>query len=940
MRFSFDDFVLDTDAFTLTEGGVEVGVELRVLETLVFLIRERHRVISKEELLESVWDIDFASEATLFKAIQQARKAVGDNGKSQRVIKTIHGKGYRFVAEVEEESGGAPAPVPPGSEAPAEIERVEGRRPPDGSRRKIVVAAVVVVVILAALGWLISRKTPSVDASARTSVAVLQCGGDPGLGPGEAWMHEAVPELLFLRLRSAGGLRMIAADEVVEALRDLGVETGQDAEDLRRREILDRLACDVAITTRLQQTADGGLRLEATILSREAPHSQEISRKDAQGELFTLAGELGAEIAKRLGGHLREAKDHRWSPEVQPEAFARYVEGQRAFRDGDLNEAVSVLAPLVAQYPKFALARIVLAKIYQSMGLKDAAGLEARTALQFAGSLPAETRLQVEALTLEIDGLWVEAARIYRSLWSVAPDEVEYSLALIRALRWAGRSDEALEIGERIGESLEADPRLHLEVSRIHQIQGDSERQRASLEKARATAEERGATGRLASALLGLGWVDLSDGKLPEAEQRFRQAEELFRSIGNQRGEARCFKGRATALSYGPNPEASLPLFEQAAQLQRERGDLEDLGKTLYSVTGLLAFLGDVDGSLASGLEVLEIARKAGDREVEGAVLVKIGDAQVDLGNPVEGMETYLEALPILEDQGATRRLANLYNSMGLACEHSGDMPAAVRHFRHSTEMWQGIGDTGSWFNAAYNLAWLHLRTGDLVEGANLLGSLRAAQADDSEKAAVLHLEAGIAYEQGDFKSAETSVDAAIDLRESTGEGAALESSRALSLQNLLAQGRHEKVLAVVEREIARLREDGDSQALVTALLVEAEALGQAGRWPKALESVGEARTMDQAQVLPQVQAAADIVAGRVNIHLGQFKQAATHLDQARQSAERSGLALLVLEAEIARAEMLMERGEREEALSDLAHLRRQAERRGWGRLAKSTSHF
>ncbi|RLE18291.1 MAG: hypothetical protein DRJ65_21580, partial [Acidobacteria bacterium] len=83
-----------------------------------------------------------------------------------------------------------------------------------------------------------------------------------------------------------------------------------------------------------------------------------------------------------------------------------------------------------------------------------------------------------------------------------------------------------------------------------------------------------------------------------------------------------------------------------------------------------------------------------------------------------------------------------------------------------------------------------------------------------------------------------------------------------------------------------------------------------------------------------------DIVAGRVNIHLGQFKQAATHLDQARQSAERSGLALLVLEAEIARAEMLMERGEREEALSDLAHLRRQAERRGWGRLAKSTSHF
>jgi len=940
MRFSFDDFVLDSEAFTLTHRGVEVGVELRVLETLVFLIRERHRVISKEELLESVWDIDFASESTLFKAIQQARKAVGDDGKSQRVIKTIHGKGYRFVAEVEEEPGGAPAVVSHKPEAPSEIERTEEGRPPDDRRRKILVSAVVVALILVVLGWLINRRAPSVDASARTSVAVLQCIGDPGLGPDEVWMPEAVPELLFLRLRSAGGLRLVVADEVAEALRDLGLEAGWEVGDLRRREILDRLACDVAITTRLHKLAEGGLRLEATILSRETPHSQEFSRQGAQGDLFALAGEVGAELAGRLGGRLGEAEDHRWSPNVQPEAFARYVEGQRTYRDGDLNEAVAVLAPLVAQYPKFALARIVLARIYQSMGLKDAAGLEARTALEFGDSLPAETRLQVEALTLEINGLWVEAARIYRSLWSVAPDEVEYALALIRALRWAGGSDEALEIGQRVGDRLHADPRLHLELSRIHQIQGDSEKQRASLEKARLTAKDRGATGRLASALLGLGWVDLSDGRLSEAEEHFLQAERIFRSIGNQRGEARCFKGRATAISYGPNPESSLPLFEQAAQLQRERGDFEDLGKTLYSVTGLLAYLGDIQASLASGLETLEIARKVGDREVEGAVLVKIGDAQVDLGNPVEGMETYLEALPILEDQGATRRLANLFNSMGLACEHSGDMPAAERHFRHSTEMWQGIGDTGSWFNAAYNLAWLHLRTGDLVEAANLLGSLRSSQSDDSEKAAVLHLDAGIAYEKGDFKGAEALVGAAIDLREATGEGAALESSRALSFQIILAQGRHEEILAIVEREIGRLREDGDSPALVIALLIEAEALGQAGRWPDALESVAEARSMDQAQVSPQIQADADILAGRVNGHLGRFEQAAVLLDQARQSAERSGLALLVMEAEIARAELLMNRGESEEALSDLAHLRRQAERRGWGRLAKSTLHF
>ena len=65
---------------------------------------------------------------------------------------------------------------------------------------------------------------------------------------------------------------------------------------------------------------------------------------------------------------------------------------------------------------------------------------------------------------------------------------------------------------------------------------------------------------------------------------------------------------------------------------------------------------------------------------------------------------------------------------------------------------------------------------------------------------------------------------------------------------------------------------------------------------------------MDQAQVLSKIQAGADIVAGRVNSHLGRFEQAAAHLDQARQSAERSGLALLVMEAEIARAKLLLHR--------------------------------
>jgi len=939
MKFLFEGYVLDSEAFTLSRGEQEIAVESRVLETLIFLIRQRHRVISKDELLESVWDIDFASEATLFKAIQQARKAVGDDGRSQKVIKTVHGKGYRFVAGVEENAETTPFAGSGKTEVSSDPLDT-GEEILSGYRRwkkSVVIGAAVVLTVLVA--WFVGHREAPADHSVRTSVAVLNCVGDPALSLEERRMVEAVPELLFLRLRNGGRLRVIAPGEVAEAMKDLEAEGGADSGKPGVRVFLDRLDCDAVISSRLAPSGKGSLQLQSTIYFRDSSRAQLLSRINARGDVFALAGEVGADLLKALGGDGRKTeKDGNWTPEVQPEAFSRYVAGVNSLRGGDLNNAVSVLAPLVAQFPKFVPARIALAKVYRAMGLKDAAGLEAKTALNFSEDLPAETRLQLEALTSEINGDWGAAARIYRSLWSVTGDENEYPLALIRVLRWDGRSDEALEVAGRIKKSLQRDPRFYLEISRVYQLQGKTGEQRASLEKACAAAEARGTVGRLASALLGLGWVDISEGKLPEAETHFLKAEELFETLGNNRGQARAFKGRATVLACGPRKEESLPLFYRAAQLQRGWGDLEDLAKTLYSVAGVLSYTGNTREALKTGLEVLELSRRTGDREVEGAVLIKIGDAQVDLGNSVEGMETYQEALPILEAQGATRRIANLWNSMGLASEYSGDLSAAVRYFGRSSAMLQDIGEITRWFDVTYNLAWLHLRTGDLDKAANLLENLRAIQADDSQKAAVFHLGAGIAHERGDLKRAGAEVDKAITLREATGEKDALDTSRALRSRIFLAMGRHEQVLGTVERLIVSLRKEDDPLALAESLLLKADALGLASRWNDALECYTEARSIQKERLQPMDEAGMDIEEGRINAHLGNFKQADLNLKRARGIAERSGMALLVMEAEIAGAELLMFRGSVKDASSDLVHLRRKCEGRGWGRLAGQVS--
>jgi pimeloyl-ACP methyl ester carboxylesterase/DNA-binding winged helix-turn-helix (wHTH) protein len=113
MRFSFGDLVLDTDRFLLERRGVALHVQPQVFDVLSHLVTNRERVVPKTELLDTVWGDRFVSESTLTSRIKVARQVVGDDGIGQRVIKTIHGRGYRWVGDVTEDaSAAAPTPRP------------------------------------------------------------------------------------------------------------------------------------------------------------------------------------------------------------------------------------------------------------------------------------------------------------------------------------------------------------------------------------------------------------------------------------------------------------------------------------------------------------------------------------------------------------------------------------------------------------------------------------------------------------------------------------------------------------------------------------------------------------------------------------------------------------------------------------------------------------
>jgi pimeloyl-ACP methyl ester carboxylesterase/class 3 adenylate cyclase/DNA-binding winged helix-turn-helix (wHTH) protein len=112
VRYRFAGAAVDTDTYELRVGGRVVDVEPQVFDVLAHLIAHRDRVVTKAELLDTIWGDRFVSESALTTRIKQVRQSVGDDGRAQRLIKTARGRGYRFVAPVEELEKPRPAANP------------------------------------------------------------------------------------------------------------------------------------------------------------------------------------------------------------------------------------------------------------------------------------------------------------------------------------------------------------------------------------------------------------------------------------------------------------------------------------------------------------------------------------------------------------------------------------------------------------------------------------------------------------------------------------------------------------------------------------------------------------------------------------------------------------------------------------------------------------
>ena len=163
MKYSFAEFEIDLNQQELRRLGEAVHIEPQVFDLIVHLVRNHDRIVSKDELIETIWNGRIISEAALSSRINGARRALGDNGTDQVFIRTLHKRGFRFVGDIQTIS------------AP-EAEAEPARFVPDGAATPG--AAPVRVSVAAEVSRLddIVSETVKAEASARPSIAVLPFG--------------------------------------------------------------------------------------------------------------------------------------------------------------------------------------------------------------------------------------------------------------------------------------------------------------------------------------------------------------------------------------------------------------------------------------------------------------------------------------------------------------------------------------------------------------------------------------------------------------------------------------------------------------------------------------------------------------------------------------------------------------------------------------------
>ena len=478
LPYLFEDCVLDVDRRELRRRSALVAVEPQVFDLLVHLVRHRDRVVSKDELLATIWQGRIVSESALFNRINAARSALGDSGEEQRLIKTLPRKGLRFVGDVREDKV-------------ATVVGVETHPP----------------------------EFPSLALPDRPSIAVLPFANMSG-DADQDYFADGLTEDLITGLARIRWLFVIARNSTF-VYKDRAVDVSQVSRELGVRYVLEGSV----------RRGGNWLRISAQLVDAISGAHHWAERYDRQlGDMFAVQDEITRSVAAAIEPHLLAAEGIRTLLRSADDlgAWELVARAQTHFwrltRD-DCAVAVEPLSATVETYPDYAPARGLLAFARCSYPY----GLDRPR----AGLLPGRQQA-IRAIALDDRHPWGHIALAYSAMMerrtheSIAafcravrlnPNSAAIHSHLSRGFAFAGRDREAVAHGEEAIRLSPLDPEMALFLGAIavaHFTAGRyAETIEHSLEAQRLRPGFQGSRRGLCASLAHAGRVDEARSLLP-----------------------------------------------------------------------------------------------------------------------------------------------------------------------------------------------------------------------------------------------------------------------------------------------------------------------------------------------------------------------------------------------------------------------------------------
>jgi tetratricopeptide (TPR) repeat protein/DNA-binding winged helix-turn-helix (wHTH) protein len=469
--YRFGDVEVDTSRGCVRRAGDEVHLRQKTFQVLVHLLERNDQLVPKEELIDCIWKGTAVTDDALVQCITEIRRALGDDSKQPRFIKTVPKVGYRFIEQFD-----APADsrliFATEEVTTIEIDYEEQGLPKTFTAlpskfklkpRVVVATAVIVLGTVIASGVYVRQKThvgkPSEAFAAlapvpgKHRVAVMYFDNQSGSADLD-WLRQGFADMLITDLSAARNLNLLGRHQLNSMLERLDYKPDQTVSFDIAREVARRSNADVFVTGSFSRL---GTELRINVQLYDSSTGQltaaESLTVDDINKLFAQTDLLALKIRSHLGNTVSER-------EKQTSIAAVMTNNLEAYRDYSValekaqglhnTEAIELLQHAIALDPQFAMA---YARIGYSYGVTWGFGEKAKPflekAFQFSSRLTEKDRLYITAWYHIANLDFPNAIQAFEQLIAQYPLESEAYERLARLLGGEGRVDESIDVLKR-----------------------------------------------------------------------------------------------------------------------------------------------------------------------------------------------------------------------------------------------------------------------------------------------------------------------------------------------------------------------------------------------------------------------------------------------------------------------------------------------------------